>query len=154
MVTWCKENGVTPLGALEGPADVVLEHSGDHDENSFGSPPCRSDARRDDVGRTGFAATYEVSSIAELQSHTDRALPGDAIVLRNGVYVTSAAITVNRPGTGTAPIRIVAKTIGGVTITGAQGFNVRAPAAHVQIIGFVFAHAAGTNHRPSLVTNH
>lgn len=92
-----------------------------------------------------IAATYEVSSLAELQARIGRAVPGDTIVVAGGVYVTDAAITINRRGRATAPIRIVAKTAGGVTIKGTHGFNVTAPAAYVEIVGFVFTHAASAN---------
>ncbi len=91
-----------------------------------------------------IASTYEVASLAELQSRVDRAIPGDTIVLRDGVYATSAAITIARSGTASAPIRIAAKSIGRVTITGEHGIRIAAPAAYVEIVGFVFAHAAGT----------
>ena len=91
------------------------------------------------------AASYEVGSLAELQSRIDRARAGDTIVVRDGTYTSSGPITVSRAGTAAAPIRIVARSIGGVTIAGTHGFDVRAPAAHVEIVGFVLAHAAGTN---------
>jgi poly(beta-D-mannuronate) lyase len=94
---------------------------------------------------TVSAATYEVSSIADLQSRINSAVAGDVIVVHNGVYTTSASITVNRQGTATDPIRIVAKTIGGVEITGTHGFNVTSPAAHVEIEGFLFTHVSGRN---------
>jgi poly(beta-D-mannuronate) lyase len=94
--------------------------------------------------RVAGAATYEVSSIADLQSAINGAVAGDTIVMHNGVYeTTGASITVAVQGTEAAPIRIVAKTIGGVEITGTHGFNVVSPARHVEIRGFVFTHAAG-----------
>ena len=91
------------------------------------------------------AATYEVSSIPELQARIDLAVPGDTIVVNNGVYTTSAYITVNRQGSAAEPIRIVAKTIGGVEITGTHGFDVRSPAAYVEIVGFTFTQQSGRN---------
>ncbi len=94
---------------------------------------------------TASAATYEVSSIPDLQAAIDGAVAGDTIVVHNGVYTTSGSITVNRQGTGDAPIRIVAKTIGGVEITGTHGFNVVSPAAYVEIRGFRFTHLSGRN---------
>jgi hypothetical protein len=48
---------------------------------------------------TASAATYEVDSIPDLQSRISTAVAGDTIVLHNGVYTTSAYITVNRQGT-------------------------------------------------------
>ena len=89
------------------------------------------------------AATYEVASIPDLQAAIDSAVAGDTIVVHNGVYTTSAYITVNRQGTATDPIRIVAQTIGGVEITGTHGFNVVSPAAYVEIRGFLFTHISG-----------
>jgi len=94
---------------------------------------------------TAWAATYEVSSIPDLQAAIDGAVAGDTIVVHNGVYTTSAPITVNRQGAADAPIRIVAKTIGGVEINGTDGFNVVSPATHVEIRGFLLTHASGRN---------
>lgn len=90
-----------------------------------------------------FAAVYEVGSVAELQARLDRAVPGDTIVVSDGVYVTREPITVHRRGTAAAPIRVVAKSVGGIIISGTDGFDVTAPAAHVEIVGFVLTHAAG-----------
>jgi poly(beta-D-mannuronate) lyase len=92
---------------------------------------------------TASAATYEVNSIPDLQAAIDIATAGDTIVVHNGTYTTGASITVNRQGTASAPIRIVAQTIGGVEIAGTSGFNVVSPAAHVEIRGFLFTHASG-----------
>jgi poly(beta-D-mannuronate) lyase len=89
------------------------------------------------------AAVYEVSSISELQTAIDAAVAGDTVVVHNGVYPTSASITVNRQGTAADPIRIVAQTIGGVEISGTGGFNIVSPAAYVEIRGFLFTHASG-----------
>jgi poly(beta-D-mannuronate) lyase len=93
--------------------------------------------------RPASAAVYDVGSIAALQMAIDGAVAGDTIVVHNGVYQTSAPITVNRQGTAADPIRIVAQTIGGVEISGTNGFNVVNPAAYVEIRGFLFTHAAG-----------
>lgn len=87
------------------------------------------------------AGTYEVSSIADLQSRINNAVAGDVILVRDGAYTTSAAITVNRQGTASRPIRIAAKTSGGVAIAGTHGFTAASPAAHVEISGFRFTHA-------------
>ena len=86
-----------------------------------------------------------VGSIAELQAKLATAKAGDTIVLRNGSYTTSAPITINRGGSAGAPIRVAAQTMGGVTIRGSHGFSVSAPAAYVEIAGFVFMQASGTN---------
>jgi poly(beta-D-mannuronate) lyase len=91
------------------------------------------------------AATYTVGSIDELQMRIDAAVPGDTIVVRRGVYTTSAYITVGRQGTADDPIRIVAAWPGAVEINGTHGFNVVSPARHVQIRGFRFTHQSGRN---------
>jgi hypothetical protein len=83
--------------------------------------------------------------VADLQARINSALAGDVIIMHNGEYTTSASITVNRQGNATAPIRIVAQTVGGVEITGTHGFNVTSPAAYVEIQGFLFTHISGRN---------
>jgi hypothetical protein len=93
--------------------------------------------------RTASAGIHEVRSIPDLQAAIDGAVAGDTIVMHNGVYTTTASITVNRQGTASDPIRIVAQAIGGVEITGTHGFNVVSPAAYVEIRGFLFTHASG-----------
>jgi hypothetical protein len=101
---------------------------------------------------SAFAATVTVSSVSDLQTAINAAAPGDTIVVRNGVYTTSGSLTVNRVGTASAPIMIVAESVGGVTINGSGGFRFSSPAAYVQVDGFVFNHAgsinipSGTNH--------
>ena len=90
------------------------------------------------------ADTYQVDSIANLQARINGARPGDVIVVRDGVYTTSAPLTIDRQGSKDKPIRIVAKTDGGVTIAGTHGFDVTAPAAYIEIDGFLFTHASGT----------
>jgi poly(beta-D-mannuronate) lyase len=94
---------------------------------------------------TASAAIYSVSSIPDLQARIDAALPGDVIIVRRGVYTTSASITVGRQGAEGAPIRILSQWPGAVEITGTHGFNVVSPASHVQIIGFKFTHQSGRN---------
>jgi poly(beta-D-mannuronate) lyase len=91
------------------------------------------------------AAIYSVSSIPDLQARIDAALPGDIIIVRRGVYTTSASITVNRQGTESQPIRILALWPGAVEITGTHGFNVVSPASYVEITGFKFTHISGRN---------
>jgi hypothetical protein len=94
-------------------------------------------------GGRAAAATHTVRTLAELQSRIQGAAPGDVIVVADGVYTTTAAITVDRAGTAARPIRIGAQTVGGVEIAGSHGFLLRPPAAHVEIDGFRFTHAAG-----------
>jgi poly(beta-D-mannuronate) lyase len=88
------------------------------------------------------AATITVSSLAELQNAIDKATAGDIIVLKNGVYTTTADITVNKQGTAEKPITITAESIGGAEIAGAGGFNIISPAKYIIIKGFKFTHAA------------
>lgn len=91
------------------------------------------------------AATLAVDSLSALQARIAAAAPGDVIVLKNGVYATSEALTVTRAGTAEAPITIKAESVGGVELGGTHGFTVAPPAAHVVIEGFLFTHEAGTN---------
>lgn len=90
-------------------------------------------------------AELPVDSIRALTIRLNQALPGDTIVLKNGVYTTTAAITVRRAGEPDQPITIAAESVGGVEITGTHGFNVVQPAAHIVIRGFQFTHTAGKN---------
>lgn len=86
-----------------------------------------------------------VDSIQALMARLNRASPGDTIIVKDGVYTTTAALTVRRAGAPERPITIAAETVGGVEITGTHGFHVVQPAAHVIIRGFKFTHAAGRN---------
>ena len=94
-------------------------------------------------GGSAAAATHTVRSLPELQSRLHGAAPGDVIVVRDGVYATTAPITVDRAGTAARPIRVVAETAGGVEIAGSHGFVVTPPAAYAEVDGFHFTHAAG-----------
>jgi hypothetical protein len=91
------------------------------------------------------AAIYLVSSIPDLQTRLDAAQPGDTIILRRGVYTTSASITVSRQGTASQPIRVLAQWPGAVEITGTHGFNIVSPATYVEILGFKLTHISGRN---------
>ena len=91
----------------------------------------------------GASTTYEVDSLAALQARINTAAPGDVIVMKDGVYRTAAPIAVERKGAAGKPIRIVAKTPGGVTISGSDGFDVSGTAAYVEIDGFLLTHASG-----------
>jgi chondroitinase B-like protein len=88
--------------------------------------------------------TFRVSTIAALQSQINSASAGDLIILTNGVYTTTGAITITRQGTAQHPIVIAADTIGGAEIRGAASFIVSSPAAFVVIRGFRLTHAIGT----------
>jgi poly(beta-D-mannuronate) lyase len=94
---------------------------------------------------TASAATYTVSSISALQSRINSAVAGDIIILQNGIYTTSAAITINRQGSAAARITIMAETPGGVEIRGTHGFTVSSPATYVTIDGFRLTHTSGRN---------
>jgi parallel beta-helix repeat protein len=87
---------------------------------------------------------FRVSSISALQSQINSAIAGDLIILTNGVYNTTGAITINRQGTAQHPIVISADTIGGAEIRGSASFNLSSPAAFVTIRGFRLTHAIGT----------
>ena len=89
------------------------------------------------------APAVQVESLSALQARIDAARPGEVITVKDGTYTTSAPIRVRVQGAAGKPIRIVAQTVGGVTIAGADGFDIVAPAAYVEIDGFVFKHASG-----------
>src|SRR5919112_6184961 len=84
-----------------------------------------------------------VDTIAALQVRLDEAKPGDVITVKDGTYTTTARITVKAQGAAGKPIRIVAQSAGGVTITGSDGFDVVAPAAYIEVDGVVFTHSSG-----------
>lgn len=88
--------------------------------------------------------TFRVSSIPELQSRIDAAIPGDRIIVAKGIYQAAGTIKVSQKGTAARPIVISAETIGGVEISGAGGFVIESTAAYVVIKGFKFTHAIGT----------
>jgi len=88
------------------------------------------------------AATIQVSSLSALQTAINNAVPGDVIVLANGVYTASTDITVSKQGTAAQPITITAQSIGGAEIKGTAGFNIVSPARYIIIRGFKFTHNA------------
>jgi poly(beta-D-mannuronate) lyase len=104
---------------------------------------CADAVVRTPAAGTAATAIEEVASLADLQARIATATPGDVIVVKDGAYTTTAPITIKRQGTAGRAIRIVAKTPGGVTIAGTDGFDVDAPAAYVEIDGFVFTHKSG-----------
>ncbi|KJL48830.1 Chondroitinase-B precursor [Microbacterium hydrocarbonoxydans] len=75
------------------------------------------------TGSTGQTTT--VTSISALQSAIDSSDPGDTIVLKNGSYSVSSAVSLGSgaSGTSTEPVTIKAETVGGVTLTGASSFS-------------------------------
>src|SRR5262249_22271441 len=92
----------------------------------------------------GGGRTFTVSTIAELQSRINNAIPGDEIILRNGAYTSGSAINIDRQGTAAQPILIRAETTGGAEIRGTASFSVNSPAAFIVIRGFRLTHAIGT----------
>lgn len=95
------------------------------------------------IARYSFAATYNVTSISELNTRIGAAVAGDTIIVKNGTYTASASIGVSKVGTAALPITIKAETVGGVTINGSAGFKMNSPAAYIVIEGFIFNHAGG-----------
>ncbi|MES2418830.1 MAG: polysaccharide lyase 6 family protein [Bacteroidota bacterium] len=89
-----------------------------------------------------FASTIIVGSIADLQKAIHNAVPGDVILLKNGIYTTTEDIVVNKEGSKQQPITIAAEQTGKVEITGKGGFNLVNPAKYIIIKGFKFTHLA------------
>jgi poly(beta-D-mannuronate) lyase len=88
--------------------------------------------------------TIPVSSLEELKAKIESAVPGDRIVVKNGVYTTTEPIKVAKQGEAGQRIVIAAETVGGVEIKGSAGFELESPAAYVTLQGFKFTHAIGT----------
>ena len=91
------------------------------------------------------AATYTVNSLDALRAQISSAVPGDTIIVANGIYTSSSSISINKVATAAAPILIKAETIGGVEINGTAGFTFANPAAYVTIEGFKLTHSAAIN---------
>jgi poly(beta-D-mannuronate) lyase len=89
-----------------------------------------------------LSAAIIVSSIAELQTAIDKAKPGDIILLKDGVYITTTDIVISTAGTASKPVTIAAQNFGAVEITGSGGFNLVPPAAYIIIRDFKFTHTA------------
>ena len=92
------------------------------------------------LGGRARAATNVVNSLSALTSRIAAAVPGDVIIVTNGVYTSGSAINVTQVGTAAKPITIMAQTIGGVEINGAKGFTFNSPAAYIIVQGFKFTH--------------
>ncbi|WP_407359221.1 discoidin domain-containing protein [Microbacterium sp. LTA6] len=80
-----------------------------------------------------------VTSISQLQSAINSSDPGDTIVLKNGSYSVSTAVSLgsSASGSSSAPVTIKAETVGGVTLTGASSFSFSS-VQYVSIQGFKF----------------
>ncbi|WP_207480647.1 chondroitinase-B domain-containing protein [Microbacterium sp. SD291] len=79
-------------------------------------------------GTTGGGSTGEttaVTSISALQSAVSNSDPGDTIVLKNGSYSVSSAVSIGSSASGTSsdPVTVKAETVGGVTLTGSSSFS-------------------------------
>ena len=94
---------------------------------------------------TALAATYNVDSLEALQTQIDNAKPGDTIILKDGSYTLERPITFTTVGTKELPITVASQSVGGVQLTGPQGFSFRRGAAHIVFSGFKFTNAAGKN---------
>jgi len=86
----------------------------------------------------------KVISISSLQKAINNANPGDRIVVANGTYSTSESIIISKQGTAGEPVTIEAESIGGVEISGTNGFQVNSPSSYIIIKGFRFTHKTGT----------
>jgi len=84
-----------------------------------------------------------VNSISSLQEAINKALPGETITIADGVYTAGTKIIIDRKGSESKPIRIAAKTVGGVEINGTEGFEFGSAAAYVTVQGFKFTHLSG-----------
>ena len=93
----------------------------------------------------GFDSQIKVRSIAELRIAIDKAVPGDRIIVANGVYNTDAPLRINKNGTREKQITIEAEKIGGVEISGTNGFVIGSSSSFIIIKGFRFTHKTGTN---------
>jgi poly(beta-D-mannuronate) lyase len=83
-----------------------------------------------------------VKSLAALQTAINNAAPGDVITVANGIYTTTANITIHNNGTASQPITITAQKVGGAEIKGTGGFIIESPSSYIVIQGFVFTHAS------------
>jgi poly(beta-D-mannuronate) lyase len=89
-----------------------------------------------------LAKTILVKSLPALQTAIENAKPGDVIMVAEGVYTTTANITIRNSGTASQPITIIAQKTGAAEITGAGGFAIEGPSAYIVIQGFTFTHAS------------
>ncbi|MFI5806100.1 chondroitinase-B domain-containing protein [Streptomyces sp. NPDC051561] len=86
------------------------------------------------------AADIPVSSLAQLQSAINAAVPGDRIVVADGTYTVPSGGAINvsgKHGTSDQQITIVAKTRGGVVLRGGNSF-VFSNSSDITVSGFAF----------------
>lgn len=93
---------------------------------------------------SGRSNEIKVNSVPSLQQAINTAMPGERIILTNGIYTTSKSILVSRHGTPEKPIIIEAESTGGVEISGSNGFIISSGSSYLIIKGFRFSHNTGT----------
>lgn len=89
--------------------------------------------------RTHWIGKRGRSLVAELRSLLPSLRPGDAVVVRNGSYGMEADVLrwpVKASGTASAPIFLMAETLGGVKFSG--GLEWRLAGKHLHVSGFRF----------------
>ncbi|MEQ8849922.1 chondroitinase-B domain-containing protein [Botrimarina sp.] len=92
------------------------------------------------LAQTVVAATHFTDSEASIANAISAAVPGDTIVVKDGVYTFPVRIN-GRDGTAASPITFKAQTVGGVTFTGPQlsdRTKLRVERDHWVIDGFRF----------------
>lgn len=99
------------------------------------------------------ARDIKVNSIAALQQVINNSIPGDQIVLANGIYTTKESIVIKNAGTSVNKITVKAESAGGTEISGTNGFLLIPPASYIIIQGFKFTHNTGTNSISAGVTH-
>lgn len=92
-----------------------------------------------------LAARIPVSTMPALQTAINASVPGDTIVVADGVYNPGSTLNITRQGTQEKPIVITAATIGGAEIGGSGGFAIAGPSKYIEIRGFKLTHQAGGN---------
>ena len=88
------------------------------------------------------AETYTVSDIPAYQSAVAKLVPGDRIVLKNGVW-NDFEILLEGKGTAEKPIRLEAETKGKVILSGNS--NLRLAGEHLIVAGLVFKNGIHTD---------
>jgi poly(beta-D-mannuronate) lyase len=84
-----------------------------------------------------------VNSLSSLQEAINKALPGETIIMADGVYTAGIKIIIDKKGSALKPVIIAAKSTGGVEINGPEGFEIGSSASYVVVQGFKFTHQSG-----------
>jgi poly(beta-D-mannuronate) lyase len=95
------------------------------------------------LSNAASAKTVIVASLAELQTAADNAAAGDIILLKDGIYTSTADIVVKKNGTAAKPITIAGQTIGGAEINGTGGIKLQG--SYIIVRGFKFTNASNKN---------